>query len=80
MTDVEVIEDAIRTIGSLNVPMEHFETLGTPLNRVRNNLIVLIRSILEAQKQRQMAEAQQESEEVHQEIPSGEEPIEATEE
>ena len=45
-TDTQIIEDAVRTIGGLRLPLEFTEEIGQ-LQRIRHNLIVL----LEAKKQ-----------------------------
>lgn len=44
-SDVEILDDAIVTLGNLLIPVSLTDELTTPINRVRKNLIVLIQTI-----------------------------------
>ena len=46
-TDTQVIEDAVRTIGNLRLPVEFEEEIGQ-LSRVRKNLIAVLEAIRKA--------------------------------
>ena len=58
MTDIEVLKDAIDSIGRINLPITMIDQIGAELNRVRNNLIILHDTIT---KQRNEEDANSES-------------------
>lgn len=45
MTDIEILEDAIRTLGSMAIPVDMAEQITIPVFNVRNNLIMLLDAI-----------------------------------
>lgn len=45
MTDYEIIEDAVNTIGALSIPIALAENVGDQLVRVRRNLMILASAI-----------------------------------
>lgn len=51
-TDVEVLKDAVETIGRLLIPVNQVEALGAPLNRVSNNLQALLEAIEQQQREK----------------------------
>ncbi len=52
MTMQELLEDSVRTLGSIRPSVEEYETVTAPVMRVRNNLIqLLIKLQQEAEKQ-----------------------------
>jgi hypothetical protein len=71
-TDIEIIEDAVQTLGSISIPVSLFKTVGIPVARVHANLEVLLEAV------KKMAKEQQNKEEPSIEI-LDEEPVEETE-
>lgn len=45
MTDIEILEDAITTLGRMTIPVELAEQITIPIYNVRNNLILLLDAI-----------------------------------
>lgn len=45
MTDIEILEDAINTLGRMTIPVELAEQITIPVYNVRNNLIMLLDAI-----------------------------------
>lgn len=64
MTDMEILKDAINTLGGLNVPIAMIDQFGSQVNRVRNNLIMLYQAIIKKQKELQATEDSQEEPEI----------------
>ena len=57
-SDVQVLEDAINTLGNLRIPVDQTMELALPINRVRSNLIAIVQVILENQEKAQQAASQ----------------------
>lgn len=45
MTDIEILEDAITTLGRMTIPVELAEQITIPIYNVRSNLILLLDAI-----------------------------------
>lgn len=43
-TDVDIIADAVATIGRLTIQVDQVDTLGAELNRIRNNLTEVLKA------------------------------------
>lgn len=53
MTDIEILTDSVNTLGTIQVPVAFFETIGMPVSRVRRNLIALLNAIQQQSKEDQ---------------------------
>lgn len=45
MTDIELLEQSITTLGSINVPIALIDQIGAPIYQVRKNLLSLLKAI-----------------------------------
>lgn len=45
MTDIDILKDAVRTLGRINIPVELLETVAIPIYRVRSNIMALIKAV-----------------------------------
>lgn len=67
MTDIDILKDAVNTLGNVNVPVSLFETIGEPVQHVRKNLIFLLNFVVS--KQNEAAKAAEETDEPVEEVP-----------
>ena len=44
-TDIEIIEDAVKTLGNISIPVSLFSTIGIPIARVHGNLGILLEAV-----------------------------------
>lgn len=61
MTDYEIIEDAVNTIGALSIPIALAENIGEQLIRVRRNLMILAQAIKKNAEKKEEAPADSEN-------------------
>ncbi len=45
MTDIELLEEAVKMLGGINVPIALFDSIGVPVYRVRSMLNALLASV-----------------------------------
>lgn len=60
MNDIEIIENSIKVLSSVSLPMVLHETAGAQINAVLKNLIMLYQAIKENAKHEQEANAKAE--------------------
>ena len=61
MTDIDILKDAVASLGAIQVPVCLFQEIGAPIARVRNNLSELQKAIIsqaEAEKKEPHEESQ----------------------
>ena len=58
LTDIDILEDSIRSLGSISVPIEYMQAIAEPISRVRRNLMFLTEAIKQksAEKEKQASE------------------------
>lgn len=61
MTDYEIIEDAVNTIGALSIPIALAENVSDQLVRVRRNLMILAQAIKKNAEKKEEAPADSEN-------------------